>query len=256
MDFGVTWRTVAVSVVGTSHLDQKLPCQDECFAESCDKAGSQWLIVVAADGAGSALAGEVGARLCVEAVVRAAHEICDNADSHPAEADARRLFAIARTAVLAHAETTSIAPRELSSTLLCGLFREQVGVVFQIGDGALVLDGRDGLWLPIAPMNGEYANSTRFVTDDDAPEQLGVAVIDAPITRVAAFTDGIQSIAVHRATGNAHAPFFEPLFETLIRAPLDDDDALAHGLRAFLSSERVNQRTDDDKTLALAVWRG
>lgn len=251
----MTWRTVAVSVAGTSHIEQDLPCQDECFAESFCVSEAPWLLIVVADGAGSAQAGEIGARICVEAVVRGAHENFAASETPPTENDARGLFNRAREAVLAHAQENSIAPRELASTLLCGLFRNQQGVVFQIGDGAIVLDGPDALWVPIAPMNGEYANSTRFVTDDDALNQVGVVVIDAPITRLAAFTDGVQAIGVHRATGKPHSPFFQPLFDTLALAPPDSDDALAHGLRSFLSSEGVNQRTDDDKTLALAVWQ-
>ena len=250
----MSWRTVAVSVVGTSHLEQNLPCQDECFAEVVDGKGASWLLVVATDGAGSAQAGAVGAGLCVEAIVTAAHEVCAT-DTPPTDSTARDLFACARQTVLTYAEEKSIAPRELATTLLCGLFRGQQGIVFQIGDGAMVLDGPDGLWVPIAPMNGEYANSTRFVTDDDALDQMVAVSIESPITRLAAFTDGVQSIAVHRASGKAHAPFFQPLFDTLVRAPADSDDALAHGLQTFLSSAGVIQRTDDDKTLALAVWQ-
>lgn len=255
MDLRVSWRTVAVSVPGISHIEQDLPCQDECWSEASPPESRSRLLIVVADGAGSAQAGDVGARLCVETVVQAAHEHFARADAPLDETTARAIFARAREAILGHAATQSLMPRDLASTLVCALFDGQCGVVFQIGDGALVLKGTDGMWIPIAPMNGEYANSTRFVSDDDALNQVAVVLIEKPVTQIAAFTDGIQSIGVHRASGQPHPPFFQPLFDTLARAGTESEDALAHGLQSFLSSDGVNQRTDDDKTLALAVWQ-
>jgi hypothetical protein len=47
-----------------------------------------------------------------------------------------------------------------------------------------------------------------------------------------------------------HAPFFRPLFAFAMEST---DSAAAEPLAAFLASERVTRRTDDDKTLVLAV---
>ena len=52
-----------------------------------------------------------------------------------------------------------------------------------------------------------------------------------------------------------HTPFFTPLFRFAASVEEDDEkrDAAGEQLAAFLSSERVNARTDDDKSLVLAV---
>ena len=61
-------------------------------------------------------------------------------------------------------------------------------------------------------------------------------------------TDGIQLLAVRYADNTAHEPFFEPLFEFA-----ENPNSSNAELEEFLRSERVCERTDDDKTLVLAV---
>ena len=60
-------------------------------------------------------------------------------------------------------------------------------------------------------------------------------------------------LALSKATGKVHGPFFKPMFENLRRAP--NGDILRDSLSAFLNSSRVNERTDDDKTILLATRR-
>jgi len=71
------------------------------------------------------------------------------------------------------------------------------------------------------------------------------------IQEVALLTDGLQMLALNFAARKPHAPFFEPLF-TALRGAVSPDD-LVVPLRAFLDSDAVNSRTDDDKTLVLAT---
>jgi hypothetical protein len=58
-------------------------------------------------------------------------------------------------------------------------------------------------------------------------------------------------LALNFATKTAHQPFFLPMFQS-IRGTQDAND-LQIPLRQFLDSEAVNARTDDDKTLVLAI---
>lgn len=51
-----------------------------------------------------------------------------------------------------------------------------------------------------------------------------------------------------------HVPFFAPFFNGLASATQEQLDLLPELLKQFLSSPAVNERTDDDKTLALAMW--
>ena len=123
----------------------------------------------------------------------------------------------------------------------------------QIGDGGIVVDVGNGLEVPVIPMSGEYANMTNFVTDEDAIDVLLTKTFLSKANRVAVFSDGMQRLALNMATNTAHEPFFEPLFRVLSTANTQQEELLQSALVEFLNSSSVNERTDDDKTLALAI---
>jgi hypothetical protein len=124
----------------------------------------------------------------------------------------------------------------------------------QVGDGGVVIDTGSGLELAIVPMSGEYANMTHFVTDEDAVSIMETKTYPDPALKVAAFTDGIQRLALNLATNTPHTPFFQAFFNGMARVSEEQEDQLQGLLIKFLGSQAVNERTDDDKTLALALW--
>ena len=64
-------------------------------------------------------------------------------------------------------------------------------------------------------------------------------------------TDGLERLALKFNSQTPHTPFFEPLFRALQSTA--DVDSLNSGLRSFLTSDSVHNRSDDDKTLILAT---
>ncbi|HAO9385835.1 TPA: protein phosphatase 2C domain-containing protein, partial [Escherichia coli] len=106
----------------------------------------------------------------------------------------------------------------------------------------------------LTPMVGEYANMTHFITDEDAVSSLETFTSTERAHKVAAFTDGIQRLALNMLDNSPHVPFFTPFFNGLASATQEQLDLLPELLKQFLSSPAVNERTDDDKTLALAMW--
>ncbi|HBA3253179.1 TPA: protein-serine/threonine phosphatase PphC, partial [Escherichia coli] len=101
---------------------------------------------------------------------------------------------------------------------------------------------------------GEYANMTHFITDEDAVSRLETFTSTERAHKVAAFTDGIQRLALNMLDNSPHVPFFTPFFNGLASATQEQLDLLPELLKQFLSGPAVNERTDDDKTLALALW--
>jgi hypothetical protein len=65
----------------------------------------------------------------------------------------------------------------------------------------------------------------------------------------------LQTIALNYQRQRAHEPFFKGLFAPLRTAEEGCSRELSLSLVAFLSSQRVNEKTDDDKTLVLASRR-
>ena len=163
------------------------------------------------------------------------------------------LFTLARTAVIAEAEQLRVAPRELACTALLALVGPGSAAFGQIGDGAIVLGDGNSYRTFHWPEPGEYANLTHFLTDDGYSERFAFATTYAPITEVAVLSDGLQRLALDFETKSPHAAFFRPLFDALRSAA--DVEALVEPFRDFLDSPRVNARTDDDKTLVIAVRR-
>ena len=80
-------------------------------------------------------------------------------------------------------------------------------------------------------------------------------VAELPIDRLALLTDGVERLALNFANRGAHRPFFDGLFKTITAGKTGGhDQPLSSKLAAFLDSDGINARTDDDKTLILAAF--
>lgn len=251
----MTWRLVSASEVGTSHVHTGTPCQDSCWAQVDQLSGKVPLLsIFVSDGAGSAANGGEGAELAIEAAAAVIAKKLKQGEFGLSDMLATEIVIAVRERILAVAEAMGLKARDFACTFL-GLLSTPTGtLVLQIGDGAVVVDCGSGLEVAVVPMSGEYANMTHFVTDEDAVTRLITRTYPDRALKVAAFTDGIQRIALNLATNTPHEPFFAPFFDGMARATADQEDYLANLLVKFLGSARVNERTDDDKTLALALW--
>ncbi|WP_250283769.1 PP2C family serine/threonine-protein phosphatase [Frankia sp. CiP1_Cm_nod2] len=258
----MTWRVIARSEAGTSHIKRSLPCDDDClFAQYRLPCGDELLAVVVADGAGSAEHGGEGAQVAIAAVAAALQSRLGESEIMLDAGLAEILVTAAHDGIASKATSHNLRPRDFACTLLGVLAAPTLGTMaFQIGDGGIVLDVGSGLELAVVPMVGEYANMTHFVTQDNFREVLAVRTFDPLATKIAAFTDGLQRIALDLATDVPHEPFFRPFFKALEDARSENEevllDQLSLALGRFLQGPLVNERTDDDKTLAIAVWLG
>ncbi len=235
---------------GTSHLASETPCQDRCRTTTF--GGGSIVVAVLSDGAGSAAHAEDGADAVCDALL---DEIAAALEREPDLAaiddDAvREWFTAARARLAALAAASGTDVREYSATALVCVAGDAHTICAQVGDGGIVV--RDGgapevaLW----PAGGEYANQTFFVTDEDVRERVETRRF-ARVDDVAVFSDGLTRLALAQATRTAFAPFFDPLVATVRTSALTEDGLRAE-LIAYLGSEAVNARTDDDKALAVA----
>lgn len=253
----MTWRLVHASEVGTSHLLTGASCQDSCWAQVGQLANGQpFLSVFVSDGAGSALKGGEGAEIAMEAAAAFIAKKLERGEFGLSDTLATDIVLAVRERIYAAAETVNLKARDFACTFIGVLSWAQGTLVLQVGDGGVVLDTGSGLELAIVPMTGEFANMTNFVTDDNAVTVLITKAYPERALKVAAFTDGIQRLALNMAHNTPHEPFFAPFFKGMERATSEQEDMLQGLLIRFLSSQPVNERTDDDKTLALALWIG
>jgi hypothetical protein len=157
-------------------------------------------------------------------------------------------FRAAREAVLQLAAAEALPSRSFACTLICAVATQDWLAVCQVGDGAAVALENGTYGVLVEPQRGEYASDTFFITMDNAAPAVCARLMS--VESLALTTDGLVRLAM--APGSQpHPPFFKPLFDFALSAGEDAPQQLA----GFMSSERVCARTDDDKTLVLAVRR-
>lgn len=233
------WRYSAVSVIGTSHQETGLPCQDACQVQVEDDR----LIAAVADGAGSAKYADTGASFIVENALTLVQK----------QVDFEQIVPIVRTKLEEKAVEMDCRLSDLAATFLLVAVSPNSLTGIQIGDGAVVYNTDDSSKFNLLslPERGEYLNETTFLTSPDYLENIKIVQVEKPIRQIALFSDGLQLLALNLTTEPPipHQPFFEPLFTFLKN--VDSSIEREQTLIQFLQSERVCARTNDDKTLIL-----
>ena len=214
------------------------------------------MCVVVSDGAGSSSHGGEGASLVCRMLSTA---ICDwiaNHDGLPPDDQIHEWLDAVRDRLALVAENRGLTKRQFASTLIALVVVGDELLALQIGDSALVAR-KAGQWEAICwPENGEFAATTYFVTDDPEPRLQITRKTAGDYDAFAAFSDGIDSIALHHANQEPHARFFDPMIKPVDQAAERGRLAsLSTALGRYLDGPAICDRTDDDKTLVL-VSRG
>ena len=254
----MAWKTVARSSIGSAHIKKSLPCQD--FAEIREIAKGL-IIGACADGAGSAQKSEVGAQQAVDAALRSMER--HGFSMLKSEEEARKTFSAVLAEVkenlFAAAEIHDVAVKQLNCTLLCFVATPRRLVAAQIGDGFLVYRRSDKeataaaeYELLFEPDRGEFANQTVFVTSKRAQKALQVGLVEGDLDFLAAGSDGLLPVAVRYKDWSPHGPFFAPFYTFLKDDPPKAE--MESEIDSFLASDRLNKKTDDDKTLMLCYY--
>ena len=252
----MSWLVAGAAAVGTSHLTTQTPCQDAFHVEAFPMPNREpVLMAFVADGAGTASCSELASARVVAAAAQFTLEEALLDDALFDAEFARTLVQHLRAELQLLAAERDQPLREFACTFLGVIAQSDQTLAFQIGDGAIVLGDDQAMTLAINPMSGEYANTTYFLIDDDALARIEVEVL-GPVSRIAVFSDGLQRLALNAVDQSPHLPFFAPFFKTLAAATKAQQAQIDEALARFLSSPSVNERTDDDKTLVLALRSG
>lgn len=249
------WRYLSSSVIGVSHEKDGSTCQD---ANQClllpSREGETLFIAIVADGAGSAKYGKDGANIiCRFFLDKIERLIREEKDLNITKEHILQWLDQYQYEVSLWSACCRIDQNQFASTLLGTIIGENRAIFWQIGDGAMVINrhNKQDFEYVFWPQQGEYANQTFFATDPASINLLQYRDMRDVVQDVALFTDGLQHIALHYEKQTAYTPFFRPLIAYLQSADWNYETG-QQKLRRFLSSERINQRTDDDKTLVIA----
>jgi hypothetical protein len=251
------WKWIGASVLGTSHRSTSAGCQDNHRCNEVPSCEGRIIIALVSDGAGSASRSAEGSRLLCEVIEEQATRYFIEDGS--VKLLNQRLIAswvnIFRDEVFLQAAAEGVTERDFACTLVGTIISSSAAAFFQIGDGAVVYSAQLpgeyslGFW----PDRGEYENTTYFATQATFIEQLNFSLVENQVQEIALLSDGLQRLALDYQTQRPHQQFFRGFFPAIKKAAVSELPRLERQLIEYLDSSRINERTDDDKTLLLAV---
>jgi Protein phosphatase 2C len=244
----VTWKTLHASEAGTSHLAASLPCQDAADVRRLLVGGEEFLLIAICDGAGSAVLAHEGAQFVSKHWLDIASVELHLRGILSEEAMVE-LTECTYEALLVFARKQGRKVRDYACTLLTAVLGSAGSIFFQVGDGVWVEQCAGELSAVTWPHQGDYAGETVFLTSPDRRKHYQITT-RPPVEAVAGMTDGLERLALDFAAKKPARGFFLPMWSAVKE---NEDPSLAAKLSVFLASEQVNNRTDDDKTLVLAV---
>jgi serine/threonine protein phosphatase PrpC len=250
------WQAVAVSAKGTKHERSKQPCQD--YGDYEILSDGEVIIGVVSDGMGSASHSEVGSKLAVRVGLKElGTKDWRSRPEHNRDAEAifNPIVREIRKAFERHAAVEGYSVQMLACTLLAFVATPEWLIAMQVGDGFIVAQtGNENLRLLFKPDKGEFANETTSVTSSKVFDEIKVSVSSNSYGFICVSTDGIENISlIKQEDWKPFDNFFIPL-----QRHMESDESLERkkeDLEKFLNSEKLNQKTDDDKTLLLCVYK-
>lgn len=177
-------------VTGAKHVRDGRPCQDDL----CIEQDGSSLAVVVADGHGSSVHAEVGARIAVEVASKALLAFAGNLGAEH-RGDPRAVHGFAQDPfrrllvrewvrqVHEHAGSDTVDLKEYGTTLLFTLLTGEFILFGQLGDGdILVIDDSGTVSRPLPPDPACFAEETSSLSLPEAATSLRVMAIPLPET--------------------------------------------------------------------------
>ena len=255
------WRVAHASAIGLAHINQETECQDRFSCQTIETKDGEVLIAVVADGAGSTTDGQIGAEIACQFFIEGISDFLHSQDASVGSLNqefGKFWISYFQKKIAGIAEENEKNIRDFASTLVGVAIGQKQAAFFQIGDGGAVFSKSgeaNSYRFAITPEESEYVNVTDFLTDETAIEKLRFELIEERIEDLILFSDGIFAVAVDYQTNQPHEPFLMPMMAPLRngnRNSPDGNQDLSRKLESFLASPKINEKTDDDKTIILA----
>lgn len=251
----LAWSWACAASRGTSHIRTDTRLQDAFSCSRISHGSADRFYGVISDGAGSASFGGQGASIVCRTLSGCIRRFVQANQVLPDDDEIESWIDLARDRIFLAAQRRNLSPRDFAATVVAVLTSGAESVVLHIGDGCAVFqDESSGEWIaPTWPEQGEFASTTYFITDENEV-RLRISRYSNAISAVALFTDGLERLALDFQTKRPFAGFFTGIFKPLLeKSGPGKQTELSRSLKAFLDSEPVTRRTDDDKSIIIAV---
>ncbi len=240
----MNWKLIGCALEGRRHTAIGIPCQDKVRVAESDGV---WVGVLA-DGAGSASCSHHGAQCVADTVCDILPAAFDLLYSMPDAAKAKNFILLELLdALRTTAEGLAVPLKELASTLLFVAIKDHRMILGHIGDGVICYQNDAGLHVASKPTNGEFANSTVFVTSSGALHSM--KLIKGELGNISGFclmSDGTAASLYDRMH---HRPM--PVLSKLLRLRTAMATAPLQKMLEDSFRESVVMNTQDDCSIVL-----
>lgn len=240
------WVAAQAAAAGRSHIRENLVCQDKTFVYERPDA----IAFSLADGAGSAKFSHFGAETVTREVCTL---LCDRFEEFYTSSSPLPV----KKAILEHlldalqktAEVHQCEIADLASTLLAVVINKNRFLIIHIGDGIIAYTKGNEIRVASGPKNGEFANTTYFVTSSRAAEVMDVIRGNASqINGFALMSDG-SGASLYSKQKREVAPVLQRLVH---RLGMTSPEYMQAVLQASLE-DTLTRKTFDDCSLVLAA---
>lgn len=164
-------RIASAYVQGRGHLIKNIPCQDKVFSIN----ENSFSIIALADGAGSCKYSDKGAEIVTKKVSQIFKTNFNKLNRQEIEKLQKYIISNLIIELNKYSKVNNISVNELASTLLFVAIKKEYYIVGHLGDGVIgYKDKENNINVLSHPHNGEYSNSTFFVTSKNAHNFLRI----------------------------------------------------------------------------------
>lgn len=247
------YKTSCARIVGRSHAQASTPCQD--YVSSRNWRGMACIAL--ADGAGSRAQSEFGAEVAVKATIRfvSRHfdELWAQAGQNAASV-AQQLLDCCLAALQRKAKRLKCSLEDLACTLMFVAHHRGRYLAGHLGDGFIArLTDAGGVEAFSRPDNGEFSNTTVFVTDPSAPLRFRITRGEGEGPGgFAIMSDGTAESRYQKASGVPAVGAIQKLLNWNASLPKSQMEAI---LAANLEQAFAKKSSDDCSIALLSASR-
>ncbi|WP_161629732.1 PP2C family serine/threonine-protein phosphatase [Rhodonellum psychrophilum] len=275
------WLIVGGSSIGKSHVESKMPCQDNFFLSAISENLG---IAVVCDGAGSAKNSQLGSKFVSERVALIFSQMVESeiglesikslSEEQWSNFAKRGLFQ-ARKDLEEYSLKEDLKFESLACTVIVVIYHPHGILITHIGDGRAGYLSKEKGWLPLMiPFKGEEANETVFITskiwsEKDIDTYLEAKVFIEEYSGFTLMSDGCESHSYlcsifdedSQTWTDPNMPFsrfFDPMMDGLkiMRdSGLSPAEIESKWIDFLRSGTKGISNEPDDKTLVLAVLK-
>ena len=197
------WTTATASVIGKSHIENNLPCQD---ASRIKRLSLNCGVAIVADGAGSCKHSQQGSKILTEkGVLLFAKNLGKSAFLRRKRVLRKdhwrrivlKCFNHLRHELSEYSITNGYTLKDLSSTMIVLAYSPWGIMVAHVGDGRAAYTNSDLDWKPLfTPFSGSEAGTTVFFTSKavwgNPDKYIKTAVVNDHITGFSLLSDGME----------------------------------------------------------------